>query len=264
VADEAFAWPYWDEYTGPVIGEDEEGPIREGELCIRTYTSNQVGWEPGVRFEDSQWWFIQQARPVDDVLATPGCLVSELNPDAKDKTVVGTGTPTSNTKLVIETTYLERPSEKHKNGRRITSANGKRIMPVENYPLQDSKGNVVNEPVLLKLSVIVDPDSDHDHGLVKYVLDCIRTYQEAVNKQLQYSKHMLPQLIVPPGTQVPFTDVPMAVFEHPRPNDIKLREVARTPPELEDIADRALADIARAFSQNEIPSQVEAGARSRP
>jgi hypothetical protein len=28
---------------------------------------------------------------------------------------------------------------------------------------------------------------------------------------------------------------------------------------LTDIADRALADIARAFSQNEIPAQVEAG-----
>src|SRR6185369_14691825 len=120
--------------------------------CVRTYTSNQVGWEPGVRFEDSRWWFIQQARPVDDILATPGCLVSELQPDARDKTVVGTGTPTSNTKLAIEVTYLERPSEKFKNGRRITTSNGKRIMPVEDYPLQDSKGNVVNEPVLLKLS----------------------------------------------------------------------------------------------------------------
>jgi hypothetical protein len=259
VADEAFAWPYWDEHTGPVIGEDAEGPMREGEVCVRTYTSNQVGWEPGVKFKDSRWWFIQQARPIDEVLDTPGCLVSELHPDATDKTVVGTGTPTSNTRLVIETTYLERPSEKHKNGRRIVTANGKRIMPVEDFPLQDAKGNVVNEPPFLKLSVIRDPDSDHDHGLVKYVLDCIRTYQEATNKQLQYSKHMLPQMIVPPGTMVPFDDTPMAVFEHPRPNDIKFRDAPQTPRELTEIADRALADIARAFSQNEIPSQVEAG-----
>jgi hypothetical protein len=259
VADEAYAWPYWDENTGPVIGEDAEGPMREGEVCVRTYTSNQVGWEPGVKFKDSRWWFIQQARPIDEVLATPRILVSELTPNATDKTVVGTGMPTSNTRQVVVYEYLERPSEKHKNGRRIVTANDKRIMPVEDYPLQDSKGNVVNEPPLLKLSVIRDPDSDHDHGIAKYVLDCIRTYQEATNKQLQYSKHMLPQMIVPPGTTVPFDDTPMAVFEHPRPNDIKFREPPQTPRELTEIADRALADIARAFSQNEIPSQVEAG-----
>jgi hypothetical protein len=138
-------------------------------------------------------------------------------------------------------------------------ANGKRIMPVMRYPLEDAKGNVINEPVLLKLCVIVDPDSDRDLGLVRFVLDAIRSYQEAVNKQLQYSKHMLPQMIVPPGTMVPFDDTPMAVFEHPRPQDIKFRETPSTPPDLENIANRALADIARAFSQNEIPSQVEAG-----
>jgi hypothetical protein len=259
VADEAFAWPYWDDDIGPVLGEDEQGVLREGEVCIRTYTSNEVGWEPGVRFDDSRWWIIQQARPVDEVLDMPGVLVSELSPDATDRSVIGSGKPTSNTKLVMVTEYLERPSRKHARGRRVVSANGKRIMPVEDYPLQDAKGNVVNEPVLLKLCVIVDPDSDRDLGLTQFVLDAIRSYQEAVNKQLQYSKHMLPQMIVPPGTQVPFDDTPMAVFEHPRPNEIKFRETPRTPPDLDNIADRALADIARAFSQNEIPSQVEAG-----
>jgi hypothetical protein len=114
VADEAFAWPYWDEETGPVLGEDDEGVLREGEVCIRTYTSNQVGWEPGVRFEDSRWWVIQQARPVDEVLEMTGCLVSELAADATDRTVIGSGMPTSNTKLVLVTEYLERPSKKHR------------------------------------------------------------------------------------------------------------------------------------------------------
>jgi hypothetical protein len=70
---------------------------------------------------------------------------------------------------------------------------------------------------------------------------------------------MLPQMIVPPGTQVPFDDTPYAVFEHPRPGEIKFREIQGSPGDLDRIADRALADIARAFSQNEIPSQVEAG-----
>jgi hypothetical protein len=59
---------------------------------------------------------IQQARPVDKILATPGCLVSELAADATDRTVIGSGKPTSNTKLVLVQEYFERPSEKHRNG----------------------------------------------------------------------------------------------------------------------------------------------------
>jgi hypothetical protein len=259
IADESFAWPYWDDTLGPVLGEDEHGPLYQGEICIRIYTGNEVTWEPGVRFKDSQWWVIQQARPVDDVLAQPGCLVSELAADATDKTVIGSGKPTSNTKLVLVQEYFERPSDKHRRGRRVVKANGKRIMPVMDYPLLDQQGRVVNEPFLIDLSVLRDKDSDHDHGLVKYVLDAIRSYQEAVNKQLQFSKHMLPQMVVPPGTQVPFDDTPMAVFEHPRPEQIKFREIQQMPTSLDDIADRALTDVARAFSQNEIPSQVEAG-----
>jgi hypothetical protein len=259
VADEAFAWPYWDDMLGPVLGEDEQGALRRGEICVRTYTSNEVGWEPGVRFEHSDWWMIQQARPVDKILATPGCLVTELAADATDRTVIGSGKPTSNTKLALVQEYLERPSEKYRNGRRIIKAGGKRIFPVMDYPLENERGEVVNEPVLIDLSVIRDPDSDRDHGLVKYVLDAIRSYQEAVNKQLQFSKHMLPQMVVPPGTQVPFDDTPMAVFEHPRPESIKFREIQGAPGDLTEIAERALQDIARAFSQNSIPSQVEAG-----
>jgi hypothetical protein len=259
VADESFAWPYWDDTLGRALGEDDQGTLYEGEICIRVFTSNEVGWEPGVRFHDSSWWMIQQARPVDQVLAMPGILVSELSPDATDRAVIGSGKPTSNTKLVLVQEYFERPSEKQPRGVRIVKANGKRIMPVMDYPLQDEKGRVVNEPFLIDLSVLRDPDGDRDHGLVKYVLDAIRSYQESVNKQLQFSKHMLPQMVVPPGTQVPFDDTPMAVFEHPRPESIKFREIQGAPGDLDSIADRALADIARAFSQNEIPSQVEAG-----
>jgi hypothetical protein len=94
---------------------------------------------------------------------------------------------------------------------------------------------------------------------VKYVLDAIRSYQEAVNKQLQFSKHMLPQMVVPPGTQVPFDDTPMAVFEHPRPESIKFREIQGAPGDLDGDRGPRAQDVARAFSQNEIPSQVEAG-----
>jgi hypothetical protein len=41
VADESFAWPYWDDKLGPVLGEDEQGVLRRGEICVRTYTEQR-------------------------------------------------------------------------------------------------------------------------------------------------------------------------------------------------------------------------------
>jgi hypothetical protein len=75
VADEGFAWPYWDTCAGPPVGVDPHSDtlLYQGEVCVRTFTANEVGWEPGVRFEDSRYYLIVQARPVDEVLAMPGC-----------------------------------------------------------------------------------------------------------------------------------------------------------------------------------------------
>jgi hypothetical protein len=61
-------------------------------------------------------------------------------------------------------------------------ANGGVICPEEPYPLTDIKGLPVDAPVLHKLSVIRDPDGDHDLGLVRFALDTIRTFNDANNK----------------------------------------------------------------------------------
>jgi hypothetical protein len=70
-----FAWPYWDTCAGPPVGVDQHSDrlLYQGEVCIRTFTANEVGWEPGVRFENSRYYLIIQARPVDEVLAMPEC-----------------------------------------------------------------------------------------------------------------------------------------------------------------------------------------------
>jgi hypothetical protein len=257
VADEGFAWPYWDSDTGPVVGEDEEGKaLREGEICIRTYTANEVGWEPGQRFEDSRWYIIQQARPIAEVERIAGF---PLSPDGTDRQVIGSGKPSSNTKLVLVIEYLERPSLKYRDGRRLVLANGKVISDDEPYPLQDSKGRAVDEPVLLKLAVMKDPDSDRDHGIVKFCLDALRTYQDCANKQLEYKNHMVPQLITNPGNILsPVTNEPNAIIEVNNPDRVKFRETPQIPPELDGMMDRAYNDIARIFSQNAIPANVEA------
>jgi hypothetical protein len=264
VADEGFAWPYWDTCAGPPIGVDPASDtlLYQGEVCVRTFTANEVGWEPGVRFEDSRYYLIVQARPVDEVLAMPGCLVTGLSADATDRQLIGTGKPSTGTRLVLVKEYLERPSKKHPMGRRIVMANGGVILPEEDYPLTDVKGHPVDQPVLHKLSVIRDPDSDHDLGMVRFALDAIRTFNDANNKAIEWKNLALnPQVLAPPGTILqPLTDEPGAVFECTRPDLVSWRPVPQVPRELFEMADRARADLAFIFSQNDIPSGVEAAA----
>lgn len=257
VGDEGFAWPYWDPEVGPVDFGEDGAPRRQGDICIRTYTANEVGWEPGVRFDESRWYFIQQARSIEEVERMCGM---KLTPNATDRSVIGTGKPSSNTRLVLVHEYLERPCPQYPEGRRLVIANDHMIMPEEPYPLRDSKGRVVDEPVLLKLHVITDPDSDRDHGLVKFSLDTLRTYQDCNNKALEYKNHMVPQIVTSPGNIIsPVTDEPNAVVEVNNPDRVKFRDSPGIPRELFEIQDRAKADLAFIWSQNDIPTQIEAG-----
>lgn len=265
VADEGFAWPYWDSTAGPVVGEDPESGevLHEGEVKIRTFTSGEVGWEPGVRFEDSRYWVIRQARSLTDLRSEPGVIKPEkLIADGTDRRIIGSGKPTDNTDLVIVTEYLERPNARNRRGARVTIANNREIKKPEAYPCLDEHGQVLDEPVLHKLTVIVDPDSDRDHGLVKFGLDAMRTFNDVTSKALEWKNLALnPQVVGPIGTaqQMKLTDVPGAIFEAARPDLIKWREVPAIPGELFELMDRAKSDLAFIFSQNDIPTQVEAG-----
>lgn len=266
VADEGFARAYWNPTVGPVVGQDPDDPnsqLHEGEVEIRTYTSSEVSWEPGVRFHLSPYYVVRQARSRSEVEQEPWYVGgSPLVADATDRRIIGSGKPTENTDLVLVTEYLERPCEKYPRGRRFFLANNRQISQQMDYPLEDTKGNVLDEPCLIKLWVISDPDSDRDHGLVKFALGSVRTYNDAYNKAAEWKNLALnPQVIGPVGTSqgMKLTDVPGAIFEFTRPELVKWREVPPVPPELFDIADRALGEVARLFSQNDIPGQVESG-----
>lgn len=261
VADQGFAWPYWDTYAGSNLGFDQqtERDLYEGEVCVKTLSANQVGWEPGVDFEDSRWYIVVQALPPEQVSALPGFLGGAVKPDATDRNVIGTG-KAPNAKLVFVTEYLERPTPTTPKGRWFTLCNGRVIRTKQDYPLTDTDDRVVDEPCLHRLTWIVDPDSGQDMGAMRFVLDIIRSYQDAVNKQIEWKNLAAnAQIITQPGALLsPLTDEPGAQIQVANPDRIQWRPTPPVPTVLSEIQDRAKVELAFMLSQNDIPDQVEA------
>lgn len=266
VADEGFAWPYFDNTVPPYISEDGIGV---GEIKIETLGANEVFWEPGARFEDSEWWCVERARPVSEVEKTPGFLGGKLVADAQTSEVLGRHKTTSDVEMVLVSDYLERPCPKYPMGRRLTFANGRLIFPREDYPLQTrdpDTGNMiaVDEPVLHKLAYIRDPDNDRDMGLLRHLLDSQRTYNDATNKQIEWKNLALNPQVILVNTRLDqkLTDEPGAVYTARAMGgnaSVNWRPVPPIPPELARMREDAAADIGRMASQNDIPSQVESG-----
>ena len=259
VANEGFVWPYFDNSIGPFI--DGAG-VGEGDIRIRIFGPNEVYWEPGIRFEDSRWHCVEQARPLEELYGMEGYVGGKLGADANTSDIVGQG-GVKESKLVLVTDYLERPSPKFPAGRWLVMANNRVIRNVHPYPCLDGKGSYVDEPVLHKLAYAVDPSSDRDMGLVEHLLDAQRTVNDAISKTLEWKNlALMPQVFVTPGMmgKQRLTDEPGAIYQVPNPDqNIKWREVPPIPRELFEIADRAKEDMGRIAAQNDIPSQVESG-----
>lgn len=259
IADGGFVWPFFDNQIGTAIDEK----VATGEVCLRVFGGSEVFWEPGVRFEDSRWHGVEQARPLDYVYQMPGFFGGSLKPDATANEILGEGKAPKESKMVLVTEYLERPSLQRPEGRRLVIANGKTICPEESYPCVDGKGNYVDEPVLHRLSYVVDADNDRDMGLVEHLIDSQRTYNDAGNKALEWKNLALnPQVLAPIGSlKQRLTDEPGAVFEYAPIGGMepKWRQVPPVPPELFTIQETALRDMGRIAAQNDIPNQVESG-----
>lgn len=253
VMDAGFARPYFDLYRNPPIGD----------ICIDTFSRNEVYWEPGINFYKSPWWAIEQAKPVDEVMQMDGYIGGKLKADATTSEVLGRGKAPADGNLVLVTEYLERPSARNRQGRRLLFANKKPIAEPEPYPYVDSRGEPVDKPVLHKLAYIHDPNSDDDRGLVRDCIDPQRSFNDAWNKVLEFKNlALMPQLLAPTDSiRQRRTDEPGAIVYYDPVFGLK-PEWAPTPSiprELFEIMDRARQQIASVFSQNEIPSQVEAG-----
>jgi len=260
---EGFAWPYWDTSSGPII--DPEEHIGIGEVKIGVYGPNEVGWEPGVRFEDARWYVVRQAKSQSAVESIQGFLGFKVKPDATadpEASQKGGTDRSADNKLVMVTEYLERPCQKYPQGRRLVIVNDKLAVEPMDYPNQDASGQVVDEPPFEKLAYILDPESDRDMGLVGHLLDAQRTYNDCNNKQLEWKNLALnPQLIAPLGAfskRQRITDEPGAVFTYNPVNGMKpeWRQTPPIPQELQQIKMDALEDVKRIAAQNAYPQDA--------
>lgn len=258
VAGESFAWPYFDTSIGPFIG-DEEGQVGLGDVRVKIYGANECYWEPGMRFENSPWHVVEQARSLDAVMKDPSYTgPKKLTPDANTRSLANKGRQTSDkAKLILVSEYLELPTPNNPKGRWLCFANGKQIREERPYP-----GTGPN-PCIHKLSYATDPDADRDLGLVRQLIDAQRTFEDCNNKAVEWKNiALMPQFAVTPGAMAKQrrTPEPGKIYQVYQPNEnLKILDTPQVPSELFEMMDRAERDIARIAAQNDIPSQVESG-----
>lgn len=273
VADEGFAMPYWDSSVGPYAEiMDENGqPINmgQGEVKVRVFSPNEVGHEPGVDFEDSKWFYIEHARPIEEVRRDPAYLGGELEADIQggDTYYRSNKLPLHGAKhLVMVTEFFERPTPENPDGQHLTIANRKQIFAPQKYPMEDAEENVLDEPILHRLTYITDPDSDRGMGLVRHLIDPQRSLNDSINKTLEWKNlALVPQILAPKGSlHAPrITNAPGAVIEYdiiPGMHEPKWREVPAVPRELFEIADRAMSDMREIAESADFPAKyIESG-----
>lgn len=258
--DGGFAWPYFDNTVGPFMDDGEGGQIGQGEIRVRVFGGGEVSWEPGVDFMDSRYHVLEQARDIDDVMEMEGYVGGNLKADAQNAEGGGERSKQAE-KLVLVTEYLERPCAKYPVGRWLTIANNRVIVEERPLPLTDGNGEVVDEPVIHRLTYAMDPDSDRDRALVPQLLDAQRTIDNAVNKQQMWvDLAMNPQLVIWNGGFAKgqkLTNEPGAVYKAFGQGKVEWRPVPAMPADLSEIKAEARQDIASISAQNDIPQNVD-------
>ncbi len=275
VTKEGFIRPYWNPNVGPFIEIDKtvevmgpEGPedvpteetetIGMGEVGIQTYSGLEVSGEDGVDFEDSRWYLIENARPLEEVEKEPGFTGKKLTADAESS-----DSPASKkgSKLVMVSEYLERPCPEWPEGRRLIFANDRIIFPEEAYPLRDAQGQIVDEPCLHRLTYDIDAKGE-GKGLVSSMLESVRQYDQAGNKILEWVQlTLVPRLLAEEGTMVTEPDdTPGGIDEYNSlagGNKPEWQKNPGVPRELFELQDRSQLELAN-ITQDGQPAAAKA------
>ncbi|HZA18915.1 MAG TPA: hypothetical protein VE645_18895 [Pseudonocardiaceae bacterium] len=273
----AFALPYFDPMVGPfrmVPGDPEDGSpdrlVGEGEIKVLVGNGNEVFWEPGTEFYHSRWHAWETARPIAEVQQMHGFIGGVLQPDASTKDIP---IDRPDEDMVMVTLYFERPSPRYRDGRMLTLAGGRMIVPPMHYPMvqPESRGEparVLDEPCIHRLSYRLDPDNERDLGLTWELIDFQRTLNDTYNKIIEIKNRGLRlQMLAPKGSldQAP-SDEPGEIIYYNPVGGYK-PEWERSPDpgligQLMQILDRALQDMryVAADTDVDVAPNVAAGA----
>lgn len=247
---EGFAMPYFDPNVGPFVSNFKTGPDGEpteeietvgmGEIKIATYNRDEVMWEQGEDFKDSRWYATESDMLIERVERIPGFVGGKLTPNVQD-----------NAEKVVLTVYYERPCPDYPDGRRLFIANERVIVEPENeedgfYPLRDHKGEVIDKPVLHRLSYTVNPKGD-DLGLVERLIDPQRTINDCMNKLGEWKNRcLMPKMLAIRGSiDTHVDDSPgQIIYYTPRGGEPpKWETPPAIPRELFDMVDLALTQM---------------------
>lgn len=250
---------------------DPENPVYRGrgEIGITIYSGLEVLWEPGVDFENSRWYAVEHVRSIEEIEAEPGFLRvagEKLQANAHTSSENrSTAREKKGSKLCLVTEYFERPCPKYPKGRWHTFADGRKIFKDEDYPYVDGEGNVVDKPCLRRLIYDVDGSNDRARGLVQKVVDVVRSYDQAINKQSEYSQiGLVAQVLAAEGVLLTDpTDEPGLIVEYDRTlangEKPEWRENIPFPDELFTMEEKAEARFSKISFDEDIPPQVESG-----
>lgn len=199
----AFALPYFDPSVGPFREVAQpDGAIKlvgEGEIKVLLLDGNEVGWEPGTDFYDSRWYYTHNARPMSTVRDLEGYTGAHLSADAR-LSDLPTDAPRDD--MCMVTMYFERPSAEHPDGRMLTFANDRQIVPEGPYPLRHN-GEVVDEPCIHRLVYRMDADNDRDLGLTWELIDFQRSLSDIYNKIVEVKNRGLNlRMMAPEGSLI--------------------------------------------------------------
>jgi hypothetical protein len=267
---EGFAMPYWDPNVGPFTQQInlETGDVEvvgRGEIKILTLSRSEVMWEPGVDFHDSRWYAVERAVPVDEIEAIPGFFGGKVQPNATSSDVPS---DREQENMALLTHYLERPCKEYPNGRSVYTVDGTQICPEDRYPAISPDGQVLDEPVIHRLSYVVNPEGD-DQGFVDQLIDPQQTVNDCTNKLLEWKNRCLnPQMSAPIGAfqqGVTQLDDTPGIIRYYRPVGGQKPEW-ETPPalpaELQQIRQMAIQDMRALAADVDVQAEADLAAKT--
>jgi len=248
-----FTYPFWNPRLGETVSEDENGPLREGDIDIGILHQGEVLWDPDCTFEESQYVIIRKAKSLERIKQMAEINVENITADAQSGLWERPGSERSKLGFVYD--YMRKPGKEA--GIWLTIHNGHNIKNPRPFPRKNG------EFPLHKMAWVPRPDKHRDVGAGPMLVDCQRGYNRTHNQITDWKNHILtPQLMAPEGSlQVDLTNEPGA--------EITYRVIGGQKPEwritpdipisLFQSLDRALDDMDDILGSHDLPPGVESG-----